>query len=128
MSSSAGARNVSEFTENANTGEVTASSAAPTAGPITIVRFATSVFRAFAAARSSSPTRVGVIAIIEGTYAVPNAVVVNARSVTSRTGPFAAAVRASAAIAIARRTSDQIMTIRRSNRSAMTPPIGASTT
>ncbi len=112
----------------ANTGEVTASSAAPTAGPITIVRFATSVFRAFAAARSSSPTSVGVIAIIEGTYAVPNAVVVNAKSVTRRTGPFAAAVTASAAIAMARRTSDQIMTIRRSNRSAITPPIGASTT
>ena len=83
VSRSAGARNVSEFTVNANTGEVTASSAAPTAGPITIVRFSTSVFRAFAAARSSSPTSVGVIAIIAGTYAVPNAVVANASSVTS---------------------------------------------
>ena len=83
---------------------------------------------AFAPGRSASRTSLGVTAETHGRYGVPAAVASAAITGASSTGRCAAATRASPSISTSLARSLAIMTPRRPNRSAITPPTGPRTT
>jgi hypothetical protein len=76
----------------------------------------------FAPARSSSPTIVGVEACTHGRYAEEKTVEAPAHAIARIAEPRAAATNVSRPMTAARATSATIITLLRSNRSAMTPP------
>ena len=115
---------VTAFSSIAVAGVETTSTRAPSAGPATIAAWPTAARRALARWSSGPGTSRAVLTATHGGTAVPAAVAAAAITGARTIGSPAAATAASATMSAARTRSAPIINLRRSCRSAMTPPSG----
>ena len=124
QTATADAMKVTAFNSIAVAGVETTSTRAPSAGPATIAAWPTAARRALARWSSGPGTSRAVLTATHGGTAVPAAVAAAAITGARTIGSPAAATAASATMSATRTRSAPIINLRRSCRSAMTPPSG----